>query len=127
MLSSNIVRYDQLVRVFMPIVSVHLVKSVNLLPHQSVVAQVQCNRKAVTCFIEEALGLQQETGVLGEGTLTQFDDNGLGKIVLSNTNVYSRCVQAGVKVGVFQVVSLVEPESSRTESSELCLYSPVAI
>ena len=103
----------------MPLVSVSLVKNVNLLPHQSVVAQVQCNQKAVTCFIEEAQGLQQETGVLCEATLTQSDDNGLAKLILSNTNGYSCCVRAGEMVGVSQVVSLVESEPPETESSRL--------
>ena len=38
-----------------PLVQVSLVKSVNLLPHQSIVAQVQCDMKDTTCLARKLI------------------------------------------------------------------------
>lgn len=50
------------------IMTVNLVKGVNLLTHQSVLAQVQCHQKSASCLIEETQKLQQDTGVQCEAT-----------------------------------------------------------
>lgn len=65
-----------------PLVQVSLVKSVNLLPHQSIVAQVQCDMKDTTCLVEQPESLLQETGVQVEATLIESDSRCSANVIL---------------------------------------------
>ena len=72
-----------------PTVQVSLVKSVNLLPHQSIIAQVQCDTRNTTCLVEQPESFLRESGVQVEATLIESDSRGFANVILSNTNGYS--------------------------------------
>ncbi len=73
----------------LPLVQVSLVKKVNLLPHQSIVALVHCDTKEVACLIEQPERLVLETGVQVEATFIEPDSRGIANVILSNSNGYS--------------------------------------
>ena len=100
---------DKVSRNRVPQVSVDLVKRVNLLPHQSIVAQVRCEQSTGTYLVEQALDLEPASGVTCEPTLICPDSQGLANVVLSNSNGYPCYITAGVTVGVTHPVALVEP------------------
>ncbi len=83
-----------------PLVQVSLVKKVNLLPHQSIVAQVHCDAKEVACLIEQPERLVLETGVQVEATLIEPDSRGIANVILSNPNGYSCHLSTGDVVGL---------------------------
>ena len=67
-----------------PIVKVSLIKSVHLLPHQSVVTDVVCSERGTIHLVEQIDNFQDKTTVQVEATLVKPDVDGLAKIILSN-------------------------------------------
>ena len=109
-----------------PLVKVSLVRSVHLLPHQSIVAQVQCAQVNVSCLVEQSEAFSQETGIHLEPTLMESDRRGIASIVLSNTNGYSCHADAGEIVGVSHSVSVVEPGEEGTDGSDWPVCQPAS-
>ncbi len=89
-----------------PLVQVSLIKKVNLLPHQSIVAQVNCDTKSL---IEQPEHFLLETGVHVEASLIEPDSRGIASVILSNPNGYSCQLSTGDVVGLSHQVSIVEP------------------
>ena len=110
-----------------PLVKVSLVRSVHLLPHQSIVAQVHCAQVNVSCLVEQSEAFSQETGMHLEPTLVESDRGGIASIVLSNTNGYSCHADAGEIVGVSHSVSVVEPGEEGTDGSDWPVCQPASI
>lgn len=80
-----------------PLVQVSLIKKVNLLPHQSIVAQVNCDTKSL---IEQPEHFLLETGVHVEASLIEPDSRGIASVILSNPNGYSCQLSTGDVVGL---------------------------
>ena len=110
-----------------PLVKVSLVRTVNLLPHQSIIAQVQCSERSATCLVEPTQCLEQETGVQVEATLIVTDSDGIANLVLSNSNGYSCHVNGGKTVGLFHTVSMVKPTLEQTPECDCLLPEPATV
>ena len=110
-----------------PLVKVSLVRTVNLLPHQSIIAQVQCSERSATCLVEPTQCLEQETGVQVEATLIETDSDGIANLVLSNSNGYSCHVNGGKTVGLFHTVSMVKPTLEQTPECDCLLPEPATV
>ncbi len=82
---------------------------VNLLPHQSIVAQIHCDAKEVACLIDQPERFLLETGVQVEATLIEPDSRGIANVILSNPNGYSCHLSTGDVVGLSHQVTEIVP------------------
>jgi len=95
-----------------PLVRVHLVQTVNMLPHQSMGVTVRldgsCGNRD-TLMVEPSSELSETAGVCLEEALIDASNDGLAYLVLSNTNGVSCQIDENTCVGVVHEVSLVDP------------------
>ena len=95
-----------------PLVRVHLVQAVSMLPHQSMGITVRLdgsydNRD--TLMVESSCELSDTAGVCLEEALINASSDGFAYLVLSNTNGVSCQIDGNACIGVVHEVALVDP------------------
>jgi len=91
---------------------VKIVKTVCVLPHQSVMAQVQVPGSC-PLLVEENCSLKEASGLLLENTLVMPNEDGLAYVMLSNPTGCSSQVTAGTTVGIVVEVQLVDRDGGK--------------
>ena len=101
----------------MPTVRVRLLQSVQLLPYQAVVAQVQLD--SMHCEIEPLLlerstKIEEATGLQVEDTLLQPTVEGRAQMVLSNPLGFTQIAKEGLELGTAIPATIVQPDLCAT-------------
>lgn len=96
-----------------PTVRVKLSQSVQLLPHQAVVAQVQldsmhCGIKPL--LLERSTKIEEATGLHVEDALLQPIVEGRAQMVLSNPLGFTQITKEGLELGTAIPVTIVQPD-----------------
>jgi len=95
-----------------PLVRVHLVQTLNMLPHQSMGVTVRldgsCGNRD-TLMVEPSNEISETAGVCLEAALINASSDGFAYLVLSNTNGVSCQIDENTCIGVVHEVSLVDP------------------
>ena len=108
----------------MPVVRVSLVKTVNLLSHQSITVPVGVEGKSESPQLLEQLDcFAEETGIQMQDALVQPTTEGTAFVTLSNPHGYSCQIDQGTVIGHAHSASIVEPAVA--EDPQLQLENPL--
>ena len=96
-----------------PTVRVKLLQSVQLLPHQAVVAQVQLDSshcRTEPLLLERSAQTEEDTGLQIEDALLQPSTNGRAQLVLSNPLGFTQSANQGLELGTAIPATVVHPD-----------------
>ena len=101
-----------------PSVRVRLLQSVQLLPHQVVVAQVQLDnthKGSEPILLERSMQVEEETGLQIEDALSQPTIDGRAQMVLSNPSGFTQVVEQGLELGIAILATVIQPTLGANE------------
>ena len=108
-------------KAMVPAVSVSTVKTIHVLPHQSIVAQVGVPPSTGPLLLEHDCTLEESTGLQLEDTLIHTNKQGLAYTIFSNPTGCSSCVNAGTIIGravEVEIIEGTEPNSRMTKPED---------
>ena len=108
-------------KAMVPAVSVSTVKTVHVLPHQSIVAEVGVPPSTGPLLLEHDCTLEESTGLQLEDTLIHPDKQGLAYTIFSNPTGCSSFVNAGTIIGravEVEIIEGTEPNSRMTKPED---------
>ena len=100
--------------------SVSTVKTIHVLPHQSIIAEVGMSPSDGPLLLEHDCTLEESTGLQLEDTLVHPNEEGVAYAIISNLTGCSSCVNAGTIIGravEVEIIKVSEPHMMSIECS----------